>query len=350
MQAERDLLVRFVFPELRERCARRRLHVIDVDLRWGVTEQESQHGGKLEVCLDEIERCRPFFVGLLGERYGWIPPSYSVPEGPGYEWVDRIEPGHSITALEIYHGVLRDPAIQARAIFYYRDPAYVAQLPVDQRVGYEAESPEAADKLAKLKAEVRAHCPVRDYSAPDQAFERMVLEDLWAAIDRSYPDQAAVEDSLAIERSFHEAFLEARARLFLGRSDTIQALNAYVGGNRLTPLVITGGPGAGGSALMAALARSLPSEGSDQWVLSHFVGISPESSRVNHTVRRLWHEIAERFSLQGQPPDDGQKLPDKCTRTSSTASERFSLMYRTRTPFEFHRPPTRRAPSPSYAG
>jgi len=28
----------------------------------------------------------------------------------------------------------------------------------------------------------------------------------------------------------------------------------------------------------------------------------------------------------------------------------FSLMYRTRTPFEFHRPPTRRAPSPSYAG
>ena len=43
-------------------------------------------------------------------------------------------------------------------------------------------------------------------------------------------------------------------------------------------------------------------------------------------------------------------VPDKCTRTSSTASERFSLMYRTRTPFEFHRPPTRRAPSPSYAG
>ena len=43
-------------------------------------------------------------------------------------------------------------------------------------------------------------------------------------------------------------------------------------------------------------------------------------------------------------------VPDKCTRTSSTASERFSLMYSTRSPFEFHRPPTRRAPSPSYAG
>ena len=82
MQAERDLLVRFVFPELRERCARRSLHVIDVDLRWGVTEQESQHGGALEICLEEIERCRSFFVGLLGERYGWVPPSHSVPEAP----------------------------------------------------------------------------------------------------------------------------------------------------------------------------------------------------------------------------------------------------------------------------
>ena len=39
MHAERDYLVRFVFPELRERCAKRRLHLVDVDLRWGATER-----------------------------------------------------------------------------------------------------------------------------------------------------------------------------------------------------------------------------------------------------------------------------------------------------------------------
>ncbi len=38
MQTERDYLVRVVFPELKERCAKRGLHLIDVDLRWGVTE------------------------------------------------------------------------------------------------------------------------------------------------------------------------------------------------------------------------------------------------------------------------------------------------------------------------
>jgi nephrocystin-3 len=37
MHAERDYLVRVVFPELQERCAEWRLHLVDADLRWGVT-------------------------------------------------------------------------------------------------------------------------------------------------------------------------------------------------------------------------------------------------------------------------------------------------------------------------
>jgi hypothetical protein len=27
----------------------------------------------LKLCLDEIRACRPFFIGLLGDRYGWVP-------------------------------------------------------------------------------------------------------------------------------------------------------------------------------------------------------------------------------------------------------------------------------------
>ena len=39
MHAERDYLVKDVFPELREWCEERKIHLIDVDLRWGVTEK-----------------------------------------------------------------------------------------------------------------------------------------------------------------------------------------------------------------------------------------------------------------------------------------------------------------------
>ena len=42
MHGERDLLTRFVFPELRARAAKKFINVSEVDLRWGVTEEETK--------------------------------------------------------------------------------------------------------------------------------------------------------------------------------------------------------------------------------------------------------------------------------------------------------------------
>src|ERR1700736_5617368 len=80
LHAERNYLVRVVFPELRERCAKRRLHFTEIDLRWGVTESEASDGRTLAICLDEIDRCRPYFIGLVGERYGVVLSRYLTPD------------------------------------------------------------------------------------------------------------------------------------------------------------------------------------------------------------------------------------------------------------------------------
>jgi WD40 repeat protein len=92
MHTERDHLVRFVFPELKEKCRKKHVHLIDVDLRWGVTEADVQDGKALDICMDEIDTCRPYFLGLLGHCYGSIPPGET----------------YSITAQEIFHGVLHN--------------------------------------------------------------------------------------------------------------------------------------------------------------------------------------------------------------------------------------------------
>lgn len=89
MHAERDYLNRFVFPELRSRCARYDAEFIGVDLRWGVTRDEAEQQGALSICLEEIERCRPFFVCLLGDRYGWAAP----PEEIAQDFFDRVLQG-----------------------------------------------------------------------------------------------------------------------------------------------------------------------------------------------------------------------------------------------------------------
>ena len=73
MNEERDYLIKKVFPRLQAEAAKRDVIVVPVDLRWGVTEEESKTGKVIQICLQEIENSHPFFIGLIGGRYGWCP-------------------------------------------------------------------------------------------------------------------------------------------------------------------------------------------------------------------------------------------------------------------------------------
>jgi telomerase protein component 1 len=130
MHGERDLITRHVIPELRERCRAKRIHISEVDLRWGITEEEANHERQLESCLSEVDRCRPFFVGLLGRRYGYTPKEYKTFSGdPKFEWLKTYPSGRSVTELEMHYGALKDPSPANHAFFYFRDNSFVAQVP-----------------------------------------------------------------------------------------------------------------------------------------------------------------------------------------------------------------------------
>ncbi len=73
LQAERDWLVKRVFPALRQRLEPKRIHLVDIDLRWGITRRQAENDQVLGLCLQQIDECRPFFLGLLGGRYAWVP-------------------------------------------------------------------------------------------------------------------------------------------------------------------------------------------------------------------------------------------------------------------------------------
>src|SRR6266436_4296809 len=73
MQAERDELVLRVFPRVRKLCEARGVTWGEVDLRWGISDEQKAEGKVLPVCLAEIDNSRPYFIGLLGERYGSLP-------------------------------------------------------------------------------------------------------------------------------------------------------------------------------------------------------------------------------------------------------------------------------------
>ena len=112
MQEERDELIKRTFPRLEELALQRKVLLSHVDLRWGVTAREAESGFALEVCLNEIERCLPFFVGLIGDRYGWCPTFSELSKNSylleRYEWIEKdIEEGLSATEIEMQFAALR---------------------------------------------------------------------------------------------------------------------------------------------------------------------------------------------------------------------------------------------------
>ena len=79
MQAERSYLQSHVFPRLEEKLRERRHQFEPIDLRMGVETAElgtveAREALVLKVCLEEIQRSRPFLIVILGDRYGWVPP------------------------------------------------------------------------------------------------------------------------------------------------------------------------------------------------------------------------------------------------------------------------------------
>ncbi|MBC7289162.1 MAG: DUF4062 domain-containing protein, partial [Armatimonadetes bacterium] len=114
MQAERDILHDRVFPAVRDWVRREGLplRLEFVDLRWevdpsrvDVSERELE---VLGVCFREIVESRPFFIGLLGDRYGSVPDADRARAVASEHGYDQDVGGHSVTALEIEFGVLRN--------------------------------------------------------------------------------------------------------------------------------------------------------------------------------------------------------------------------------------------------
>ena len=79
MQEEREYLREKVYPELRVEFARRYVDLTFIDLTWGVTEEQSKSGQTMEICLRQIEKSRPFFIGILGWQLLW---HYSQTQSP----------------------------------------------------------------------------------------------------------------------------------------------------------------------------------------------------------------------------------------------------------------------------
>lgn len=159
MQEERDVIHRKVFPAIRNELKKFGETAEDMDLRWGVdtlnlTEEESGNM-VIRVCIDAIDRCVPYFIVLLGERYGWIPDMSSI-QNIHDTRVKKFPKDISITEMEIQYGALLREVGMEQCIFCFRNESLIDQISEEFRKDYAAESQEHKEKLDNLKKRIQS--------------------------------------------------------------------------------------------------------------------------------------------------------------------------------------------------
>ncbi len=315
MHAEREHLVKFVFPELRRLCQSHGVEWAEVDLRWGITQSEAERGEVVELCLEEIDRCRPYFIGLLGDHYGTAAGQVAPNLQPKEGWPDDYRE-RSVTELEIIHGVLSWPAPCAAAFFYFRQPAAgKSGMPA---AGESIVPAVGRTRLAALKESIRRHHCVgflthapREHYTSAEVLGRAIRRDFSRLIRALYPKGAKPRWHEA-EAMAHEAFARSKAAVFVGREKEFARLDCHVANDGSVPLVVLGETGVGKSALLANWVLHYREKMPGDLSLIHFVGCTGTSSDPTRVVRRILSELQAHWpALLDQPvPDTPDSVRD----------------------------------------
>jgi len=261
---ERNICFAQSFPRLEKLCNERNLFFAPLDLRWGVTSEQSGSGQVIKICMEEIDRSRPYFVCSLGFRNGWALMPSDNPADPyvrllektfelaeaQFDWIAKCR-DRSVTELEILHGALNDPDRSARCFFYFRSAAFLEALPKHLRKLF-AEVGEAEKRLQQLKTRiVAAGFRVRYFNTPQQMSDYLE-QDLKESIEQDFPVQKLTP--LDREIKDHQAFGDMRTRVYVGGENYIEALDKFLldeSEGHAQVCVVSGASGVGKSSLIA---------------------------------------------------------------------------------------------------
>ncbi|XP_039262627.2 telomerase protein component 1-like [Styela clava] len=277
MLSERDALVHKVFPVLRESAKKLRLNVIETDLRWGITGEDSRYDRSVGICLQEVRKC-DIFICMLGERYGWMPKDYGFPD-KGSEWLEDYPKGRSITEIEIAQAEFS----KKDCYFYLRDSTDIKKfMPKSMKPTFFEQTSNKKSKLRDLKqriedkymdSHVQTYYPtwegivdevpiVRDLNQ----FEDMILSDMMKGLKKIQRNDAHSKNEnssvFTAEDAIQSQILSQQE--FVARSSLLSAFFNKVATLRKTsesPIVaLVGRVGSGKSSLLSAVHKKLTTD------------------------------------------------------------------------------------------
>lgn len=286
MQGEREYLIKKVFPRLQAEARKNDVTVVPIDLRWGITEEDAKNGKVVEICLDEIRNSRPFFIGIIGHKYGTCTTKEELFKNHNLEekygpFLDDIDGKLSITEMEMQYGVLKhkDPV---DAYFFFKTGDDLS---------------EDVEYLVRLRDAIRkdGRYPIASYDTPESLGDQVEAAFLKLLYDR-FPKQE--QSYLATIRRRHQALMDNLANGYIEDSSNISNLNEWIEDPKEQFIVLIGGVGIGKSALIAYWLREQYKINPERKVIWHCVAFASDKKDDGDAVRkRLSAEIADLYQL-----------------------------------------------------
>ncbi|XP_041454385.1 uncharacterized protein LOC121407396 [Lytechinus variegatus] len=344
-EEEREMIIKKVFRELNRLCLDRGVFFTYVDLRWGITEMQTKSGRTIEICLREIDKCRPYFICMMGDRFGWsqsqkfkddlLDKSYDtvVEAYRHFKWVEEFRYNSSVTQLEVMYGAMREhkEIKKERIFFYLRKPRVKREdLPPpveteEERKNVKGETQWHYDLQHKLRnMVVESGHTYRGYESAVEA-STMIKEDLVKCINDDFPPGTNLT-ALQRESEAHDAFANARRRVYIGRQEYFDYIDNYFAQKPKVPLTIIGESGSGKSALVANWCGRFEEKNPGVFLFKHFIGSSAESASHMNLLRRLYGEMKQFFSLELEIPTSDRNLVIDLPSWLSIASNRSKVM------------------------
>ena len=259
---ERNLFFKDSVPKLSKMCQGRGVQFAPLDLRWGVTKEESSTGEVIRLCNFEIDRCRPYFVCSLGFRNGWcLNPDNGYDDTllkktfeiafEHYPWVKDLK-DRSVTEIEIQHGALRKP--HCRCFFYFRSYEYLQQLDESERKVYIDKGLNAL-KLVRLKnAIIDAGFKIRWFKTAKEMVD-LLHEDMKDLIERDCSQEFGQRKRHIRERNTHRVFRQQNTHLYIDPGKYISFLKKVLADGK--QMYVLGEDGCGKSALIANFVETM---------------------------------------------------------------------------------------------
>ena len=217
MDIERDALKNIVEPRLNEELRLHSCNIEFIDLRHSVktTSNMSLKERELQifnVCLDEIDNCKPYFLGMMGSRYGWVPNKDGV-ECPEINIPDNFpikEKDLSVTMYEFLHGIFASDDPGQKALILLRtDESYDGLSINDRKIFIESyENPDRSVFLNDIKKYInlnRDKYNVVEYVLPIASYTDSDLLS-WAEIICKHILNLIKEEIQTVEIDKYEAF------------------------------------------------------------------------------------------------------------------------------------------------